>query len=29
MEYHGRTVEQAEEIFKQVGLTPAFWHVQR
>jgi hypothetical protein len=29
MEYHGRTVEQAEEIFKQVGLTLAFWHVQR
>ncbi|HEX9839565.1 MAG TPA: hypothetical protein VGA72_09470 [Anaerolineales bacterium] len=29
MEYHGRTVEQAEEIFRQAGLTSAFWHVQR
>lgn len=25
--YHGRTVEQAEEIFKQAGLMSAFWYV--
>ena len=24
--YHGRTVEQAEEIFKQSGLTSKFWY---
>ena len=29
IDYHGRTVEQAEEIFKQAGLMSAFWHVKR
>lgn len=24
-EYHGRTIEQVQQIFKQVGLTSAFW----
>ena len=24
-EYHGRTIEQVQEIFKEVGLTSAFW----
>ena len=23
--YHGRTIEQVQEIFKEVGLTSAFW----
>jgi hypothetical protein len=23
--YHGRTVEQAQEIFKEVGLSSEFW----
>ena len=26
-EYHGRTVEQVQEIFKAVGLTSEFWRV--
>ncbi|HEX9333524.1 MAG TPA: hypothetical protein VF896_16645 [Anaerolineales bacterium] len=26
-EYHGRTVEQVQEIFKEVGLTSSFWQV--
>jgi hypothetical protein len=26
-EYHGRTMEQAQEIFKDVGLTSEFWQV--
>lgn len=25
VEYHGRTVEQVQEIFKEVGLTSEFW----
>ena len=25
VEYHGRTVEQIQEIFKEVGLTSEFW----
>ena len=25
VEYHGRTVEQVQEIFKEVGLTSPFW----
>lgn len=25
LEYRGRTVQQVQEIFKQVGLTSAFW----
>jgi hypothetical protein len=24
-EYHGRTLEQVQEIFKEVGLTSGFW----
>jgi hypothetical protein len=24
-EYHGRTTEQVQEIFKEVGLTSEFW----
>lgn len=24
-EYHGRTVEQVQEIFREVGLTSEFW----
>ncbi len=24
-EYHGRTMEQVQEIFKELGLTSAFW----
>ncbi len=26
-EYHGRTVEQVQEIFKEVGLTSEFWSI--
>jgi hypothetical protein len=26
-QYHGRTVEQVLEIFKELGLTSAFWQV--
>ena len=29
LDYHGRSVEQAEEIFKQVGLASEFWYIQR
>jgi len=25
LEYHGRSIEQVAEIFKQVGLTSKFW----
>jgi hypothetical protein len=24
-EYHGRTIEQVQAIFKEVGLTSSFW----
>jgi hypothetical protein len=24
-EYHGRTIEQAQRIFKELGLTSEFW----
>lgn len=27
LEYHGRAVEQVQEIFKELGLTTAFWQV--
>lgn len=27
LDYHGRTIEQAEEIFKLAGLTPKFWYI--
>ena len=26
-DYHGRSIEQAQEIFKQTGLLSNFWHV--
>ena len=26
-DYHGRTVEQVQDIFKEVGLTSAFWSI--
>jgi hypothetical protein len=26
-EYHGRTLEQVQEIFKEVGLTSEFWSI--
>jgi len=26
LDYHGRSIEQAQEIFKQAGLMSAFWH---
>jgi hypothetical protein len=25
-EFHGRTAEQAQEVFREAGLTSAFWH---
>jgi hypothetical protein len=28
VEYHGRSAEQAEEIFRQVGLISEFWYIQ-
>lgn len=27
LEYHGRSIEQVAEIFKQAELTSAFWYV--
>jgi hypothetical protein len=27
VDYHGRSIEQVAEIFKQAGLTPMFWYV--
>ena len=26
-DYHGRTVEQVQDIFKEVGLTTEFWSI--
>ena len=26
-EYHGRTMEEVQEIFKEVGLTSTFWQM--
>jgi hypothetical protein len=26
-EYHGRSIERVAEIFRQVGLTSAFWYM--
>jgi len=26
-DYHGRTLEQVQEIFKELGLTSGFWSV--
>jgi hypothetical protein len=28
VEFHGRTVEQVQEIFKELGLTSSFWQAQ-
>jgi|RhiMetdeSRZDD1v2_1073273.scaffolds.fasta_scaffold3362353_1 hypothetical protein len=28
LDYHGRSSEQAAEIFRQAGLTSKFWNVQ-
>ena len=28
LDYHGRSVEQVAEIFKQAELTSEFWHIQ-
>jgi hypothetical protein len=27
-EYHGRTMEQAQKIFKELGLTSKFWKAE-
>jgi hypothetical protein len=27
LDYHGRSIEQVTEIFKQAGLTSKFWDV--
>lgn len=27
LEYHGRSIEQVAEIFKQAGLTSKFWYL--
>ena len=27
-DYHGRTIEQVQEIFKEVGLTSEFWQAE-
>ncbi len=27
LEYHGRTIEQVQKIFEELGLTLAFWQV--
>ena len=26
LDYHGRSIEQVQEIFRQAGLTSEFWH---
>ena len=26
-DYHGRTVEEIQEIFRELGFTSAFWHL--
>jgi len=28
MDYHGRNIEQVAEVFKQAGLTSAFWYLR-
>jgi phosphoribosyl-ATP pyrophosphohydrolase len=27
LDYHGRTVQQVQEIFKELGLTSEFWRI--
>jgi hypothetical protein len=29
MDYHGRTIEQVAEIFRQAELTSEFWYIRR
>ena len=29
LEYHGRSVEQVAEIFRQIGLNSNFWYIQK
>jgi len=29
VDYHGRSIEQVAEIFKQAGLTSAFWYISK
>jgi len=29
LDYHGRSLEQAAEIFRQAGLKSDFWYIQR
>jgi hypothetical protein len=29
LEYHGRSIEQVAEIFRQAGLVSDFWYIQR
>jgi len=29
LDYHGRSLEQAEEIFMQAGLRSKFWYIQK
>jgi len=28
LDYHGRSMEQAQEIFEELGLTSKFWKIQ-
>jgi hypothetical protein len=29
LDYHGRSLEQVAEIFRQIGLTSDFWYIQK
>jgi hypothetical protein len=29
LDYHGRTIAQAEAIFNQLGFTSPFWHKEK
>ena len=29
LEYHGRSIDQIEEIFRKVGLKSKFWYIQK
>ena len=29
LDYHGRSMEQVAEVFKQAGLVSKFWYIQR
>ncbi|MCC7164016.1 MAG: hypothetical protein IT331_16080 [Anaerolineae bacterium] len=28
-DFHGRTLEEAQEIFRGIGLTSAFWYIEK